>query len=64
MTETITIEAEWDEGRLRCVEIKAEGRSVPYMGAMGTNIHRIADQLTRVIGDWQNDEKRRNISPQ
>lgn len=59
----IEIECEWDEGDLIPTEVSFEGRSIPYMGSMGVNIHRTADCLTRLIGNWKTDEDKRNVSP-
>ena len=60
---TITIEAEWDEGDLRCSEIRVEGESVPYMSIPGIHIHRMANEMTRLIGKWKTDEEKKNVAP-
>ena len=60
---TITIESEWDEGDLRASEITVEGRSVPYATLYGIKIHRSADGLSRLVGEWKTDEEKKNVAP-
>lgn len=53
----ITIHAERDLGGLRLVEIMADDRSVPYMGAKGILVHRAADDLCKCVGEWKTEEE-------
>lgn len=60
---TIIIDCEWDEGELRATEIKADGWDIPYTGERGVKIHRLADDLSKAVGNWKIMEDARNVSP-
>lgn len=63
LTETITIEAVWDEGYLRLERLLLNGMPVPpNMWVRHSSIMLKADELAEAIGHWQLYEAKRNVS--
>lgn len=65
MTETITIECEWDEGQLRLEWVLLNDKKVlsPPKEFLCGGIFHLADELAKAVGRWKIEQDKRNVSP-
>lgn len=63
MTETITIECEWDDGQLRAIDLFLNGESVKHRHIGGISANSCADLLAKAVGRWKIEQDKRSVDP-